>query len=114
MRRDLAAIGSDDYALITGGCGFIGTNLAHRLLADGRRVMLFDNLSRAGVERNLDWLRTPHRDRLIVRVGDVREAAALQRAVRHASEVFHSRRRSPSRRVSTIRSRISRSTRAER
>ena len=39
--------------LITGGAGFIGTNLADRLLADGRRVLVFDNLSRPGVEQNL-------------------------------------------------------------
>ena len=34
--------------LITGGAGFVGTNLAHRLSATARRVRLFDNLSRAG------------------------------------------------------------------
>jgi len=35
-------------ALITGGAGFIGTNVAHRLLENGERVILFDNLSRRG------------------------------------------------------------------
>ena len=35
--------------LITGGAGFIGTNLAHRLLAAGVPVLLFDNASRPGV-----------------------------------------------------------------
>ncbi|HEV7443631.1 MAG TPA: NAD-dependent epimerase/dehydratase family protein, partial [Steroidobacteraceae bacterium] len=39
--------------LITGGAGFIGTNLAERLLAAGQRVLIFDNLSRAGVRTNL-------------------------------------------------------------
>ena len=38
-------------ALVTGGVGFIGTNLSHRLLSDGNEVILFDNLSRAGVQR---------------------------------------------------------------
>ena len=42
--------------VITGGAGFIGTNLADRLLSDGERVVLFDNLSRAGVERNYHGL----------------------------------------------------------
>ena len=42
--------------LITGGAGFIGTNLADRLLAAGVPVIIYDNLSRAGVETNLDWL----------------------------------------------------------
>ena len=39
--------------LITGGAGFIGSNLAHRLLGAGRRVRILDNLSRPGVEPNL-------------------------------------------------------------
>ena len=39
--------------LITGGIGFIGTNLADRLLRDGHDVVLFDNMGRAGVEENL-------------------------------------------------------------
>jgi CDP-paratose 2-epimerase len=42
--------------LITGSCGFIGTNLADRLLRRGRQVLLFDNLSRPGVERSCRWL----------------------------------------------------------
>jgi NAD(P)-dependent dehydrogenase (short-subunit alcohol dehydrogenase family) len=45
-----------DIALITGGAGFIATNVADRLLAAGWRVRLFDNLSRAGVEQNVRWL----------------------------------------------------------
>ena len=44
-------------ALITGGAGFIGTNVAHRLARSGERVILFDNLSRPGVVKNLEWLR---------------------------------------------------------
>ena len=47
---------SDAPALITGGAGFIGTNLADRLLQDGRRVVVFDNLSRKGVDRHVRWL----------------------------------------------------------
>jgi CDP-paratose 2-epimerase len=38
-------------ALITGGAGFIGSNLAHRLLKSGRPVLILDNLSRSGVEK---------------------------------------------------------------
>jgi CDP-paratose 2-epimerase len=75
--------------LITGGAGFIGTNLAHRLLAGGNAVILYDNLSRVGVERNLRWLRSQHGERLHVVVADVRDAKTLAGAVRQASQIFH-------------------------
>jgi CDP-paratose 2-epimerase len=76
-------------ALITGGCGFIGTNLAARLLDSGRRVRLLDNLSRPGVEKNLRWLRQRGGERLAVEIADVRDADALRRAVRGSGAVFH-------------------------
>jgi CDP-paratose 2-epimerase len=79
----------DGPVLITGGAGFIGTNLAHRLLASGRSVLLFDNLSRAGVERNVHWLQSVHGKRVQVEMADIRDRAALGRAVQQASQVFH-------------------------
>ncbi|HYO78644.1 MAG TPA: NAD-dependent epimerase/dehydratase family protein, partial [Thermoanaerobaculia bacterium] len=82
-------VSNDSYILITGGCGFVGTNLAHRLLSEGQRVCVFDNLSRPGVERNLEWLRATHGDNLIVKMADVRDAGAVREAVRRASQVFH-------------------------
>ncbi len=75
--------------LITGGCGFIGTNLAHRLLSAGQPVLLFDSLARPGVEQNLRWLRDTHGKLLDIIVADVRDAEAVRRAVRQASQVFH-------------------------
>jgi CDP-paratose 2-epimerase len=75
--------------LITGGAGFIGTNLAHRLLSGGNSVIIFDNLSRCGVERNLRWLRSQHQERLHVVVADVRDEKAITGAVRQAGQVFH-------------------------
>jgi CDP-paratose 2-epimerase len=76
--------------LITGGAGFIGTNLAHRLLSAGRRVLIYDNLSRPGVERNLEWLATTHgNDKLQVEIGDVQNLKRLRLLVQHASQVFH-------------------------
>ena len=75
--------------LITGGAGFVGANLAHRLLAAGRPVRILDNLSRAGVERNLRWLRDTHGAALQAEIADVRDAAAVSRAVRDAGAVFH-------------------------
>jgi CDP-paratose 2-epimerase len=75
--------------LITGGAGFVGANLAHRLLADGRPVLIFDNLSRAGVERNLRWLKDVHGDKVQVALEDVRDRAAVTRAVARAEHVYH-------------------------
>ena len=80
---------TDGYVLITGGCGFIGTNLAHRLLSSGQRVCVFDNLSRPGVERNLEWLRQTHGDLMTFRQADTRDAGAVRDAVRRATHVFH-------------------------
>jgi CDP-paratose 2-epimerase len=80
---------ADRPVLITGGAGFIGTNLAHRLVEEGHSVLVFDNLSRAGVERNLAWLRSRHGERVQFRQGDVRDRQALGEVVGRASQVFH-------------------------
>jgi CDP-paratose 2-epimerase len=44
--------------LITGGCGFLGSNLASEVLRHGDELVVLDNLSRLGSEQNLTWLRT--------------------------------------------------------
>ena len=75
--------------LITGGAGFIGCNVAHRLLSSGARVRVLDNLSRPGVDRNLRWLAATHGGLLEPLLGDVRDPAAVARAVRGVSAVFH-------------------------
>lgn len=75
--------------LITGAAGFIGSNLAHRLLSAGLPVLLLDNLSRPGVEMNLQWLREVHGERLQIEVADVRDVPALTSAVSRASRVYH-------------------------
>jgi CDP-paratose 2-epimerase len=74
---------------ITGGAGFIGTNLADAIASAGRRVRLLDNLSRPGVEENLRWLRKTHGDRISIDIADVRDPAAVRRAVAGAEAVFH-------------------------
>lgn len=78
-------------ALITGGAGFIGSNLAERLLADpGVRVRIFDNLSRGGVEHNLRWLQSlPGSRRLEIVTGDVRDSRAVRQAAADVTEIYH-------------------------
>ena len=46
--------------LITGGCGFLGSNIAHKLLNDKHNILIIDNLQRLGSEKNLDWLNAEH------------------------------------------------------
>jgi CDP-paratose 2-epimerase len=75
--------------LITGGAGFIATNVADRLLRQGCRVRLFDNLSRDGVEENVQWLRSEHRGRVEFRFGDVRDSTAIRNALIGVRRVFH-------------------------
>jgi CDP-paratose 2-epimerase len=86
-RRDSASLGGP--VLITGGAGFIGTNLVNRLVRQGRRVIVFDNLSRQGVERNVEWLTKQHGDRVQVEVGDTRDGRAVNRVARTATQIFH-------------------------
>ncbi len=77
--------------LITGGAGFIGSNLAERLLAQpGTHVRIFDNLSRSGVTHNLDWLRShSSKGQLEFVKGDIRNATAVIDAARDVSEIYH-------------------------
>lgn len=43
--------------LITGGCGFVGSNLAAEVLRQGEELFVLDNLFRHGSDENLRWLR---------------------------------------------------------
>jgi CDP-paratose 2-epimerase len=84
-----AASDRTGHVLITGGCGFIGCNLADALAARGDEVMVFDNLSRAGVRDNAHWLKARHGEKVTVRVGDVTDEAAVRGCVRGARGVLH-------------------------
>jgi CDP-paratose 2-epimerase len=75
--------------LVTGGAGFIGSNLADRLASQGHEVVVFDALARPGVERNLAWLQTRHGGRITSIVADIRDEAAVADAAREAQAVFH-------------------------
>lgn len=79
--------------LITGGAGFIGSHLGHRLLAAGARVRVLDNLDPFYdvrlKHRNLEELQATGGDRFSFVEGDLRDAAACRRAVGGADVVVH-------------------------
>lgn len=75
--------------LVTGGAGFIGSNIADRLASEGHDVHLFDTLARPGVERNLAWLQARHKRKISFTRGDVRDEDSLAAAAREAEAVFH-------------------------
>lgn len=82
---------SADQILITGGCGFIGANLARYYLEEGCRVVIYDTLERKGCLSNLKWLRAkPNAHRLELLVGDVRmPTRELKEAVEKSDALFH-------------------------
>jgi CDP-paratose 2-epimerase len=76
-------------ALVTGGCGFVGSNVAARLLRDGWRVTVLDNLSRHGSAENREWLVSQGLKRFVR--ADVRHAPGVARVIRAAKPdaIFH-------------------------
>ena len=88
-RRRLPSSASKGLTLITGGAGFIGTNVAAELLDAGRRVRILDDLSRAGVEQNLAWLQNAYSDRLETIGGDIRNPETVEAALEGVDQIFH-------------------------
>jgi CDP-paratose 2-epimerase len=74
---------------IFGGAGFIGANLADSIMRDGEDVIVFDNLSRPGVERNLSWLAGRHGAHFHFVAGDLRDTDAVAGIVKDAGAVVH-------------------------
>jgi UDP-glucose 4-epimerase len=73
-------------ALVTGGAGFIGSNLVDRLLARGDEVVAYDNFSTG----NREFLADAHRDpRFSLVEGDILDGGALGAAMRGVDFVFH-------------------------
>lgn len=75
--------------LVTGGAGFIGSNLVYRLVQAGHTVTILDNLSRAGSEKNLDWLRSASAKNLGFIQADIRDWTAVRQAAVGAERIYH-------------------------
>ncbi len=74
---------------ITGGCGFLGSNLASEVMKKGDELFVFDNLFRYGAAQNLDWLRTKGDFKFYH--SDIRSYNDVEYAIRDAKPdvVFH-------------------------
>jgi CDP-paratose 2-epimerase len=76
-------------SLITGGAGFIGSNLARRLVSQGQQVVVYDDLSRQGTDKNLSWLEAEHGDRWELVEADIRDFGTLRQAAAGAEVIYH-------------------------
>jgi CDP-paratose 2-epimerase len=76
-------------ALITGGAGFVGSNLAAHLLTKGDQVSVFDSLARHGAAENLGWLRSL--GAIDFTHGDIRNAFDVEQTVKTVKPdvIFH-------------------------
>lgn len=70
--------------LVTGGAGFIGSHIVRRLLDDGRRVTVIDNLSTGSRDNLAEVL-----DRITFVEGDIRNPSDCDRACKGADAIFH-------------------------
>lgn len=78
------------HYLVTGGAGFIGSNYVHRLVSRGEKVTVFDNFSRGGANRNLEWLHKSFGEEAFnVVVGDTRNASLITETARDADVIVH-------------------------
>lgn len=75
--------------LITGGCGFLGSNLASDALARGDELVVFDNLYRNGSRDNLLWLQ--NQGKFTFEHGDIRNQNDINRVIQNfePDAIFH-------------------------
>lgn len=77
--------------LITGGAGFIGSNLAYKLASEGEDVVVLDDLSRKGSGKNLEWLQeSDFTDRIrFVKADITKDQEILGREINEVGCVYH-------------------------
>jgi len=75
--------------LITGGCGFLGCNIAAGLVGRGREVLVMDNLSRPGSEQNAEWLKQRYGNSVAIEIADTRDTEAVDELVSASDAVMH-------------------------
>lgn len=75
--------------LITGGLGFVGSNLAQKVLARSDELVVFDNLQRTDCKKNKQWLQSKGSFDFIK--GDIRNPTDIKNAInKHKPDVvFH-------------------------
>lgn len=75
--------------LITGGCGFLGSNIAAEIMKNGEEIIIFDNLYRVGSVENLNWLRSLGEFKFIH--SDIRNNNDVDRAIKNIKPdvIFH-------------------------
>ena len=78
-----------NQAVITGGCGFLGSNLASDALSRGDELVVFDNLYRIGSRENLAWLQSL--GNFTFEHGDIRNQNDIARVVQtfKPDAIFH-------------------------
>lgn len=74
--------------LITGGAGFIGSNLCNYFLSRGYFVTIFDNFKRFGTIDNLNWIKTRFPQVKVIK-GDIRNESQVRKAVEKQDIIFH-------------------------
>lgn len=74
--------------LITGGCGFLGSNIASEILKQGNELVVFDSLYRFGSYQNLEWLKTQGEFEFVH--GDIRNTNDVERTIKtHKPDVIY-------------------------
>src|SRR2546426_11596001 len=87
QRKELSMSGK---FLVTGGAGFVGSNLANNLLSDGCSVTILDSFARSGTQNNLAWLRRQHGNgQFAFFQGDVRDFATVRSAAKDVDVIYH-------------------------